>query len=97
MFFLDHVSPHKHLLLNVAAVFTLGKLMNVKEDYGELSSVARSVHVIDKSILLLFLRYCKDCTQFANLRESCKSILIFPQLHSGRDLGVHAAVYMVVL
>jgi hypothetical protein len=30
-------------------------------------------------------------------RESCKSILIFSQLHSGRDLGVHAAVYMVVL
>ena len=28
-----------------AAVFTLGKLMNVKEDYGELSSIARSVHV----------------------------------------------------
>jgi len=53
--------------LNIAAVFTLGKLMNVKEDYGELSSIARSVPVIDKSILFLFLRYCKDCTQFANL------------------------------
>jgi hypothetical protein len=36
------------LLLNVAAVFTLGKLMNVKEDYGELSSIARSVHVMVK-------------------------------------------------
>jgi hypothetical protein len=67
MFFSAHVSPHKHLLLNITAVFTLGKLMNVKEDYGELSSIARSVHVIDKSILFLFLRYCKDCTQFANL------------------------------
>jgi hypothetical protein len=60
MFFWDYVSPHKHLLFNVAAVFTLGKLMNVKEDYGELSSIARSVHAIDKSILFLFLRYCQD-------------------------------------
>jgi hypothetical protein len=41
-------TPHKHLLLNVAAVFTLGKLMNVKEDYGELSSIARYVLVMVK-------------------------------------------------
>jgi hypothetical protein len=34
--------------LNVAAVFTLGKLMNAKEDYGELSSIARSGHVLVK-------------------------------------------------
>nr|CAB3466497.1 unnamed protein product [Digitaria exilis] len=30
-------------MLFTATVFTLGKLMNVKEDYGELSSIARSV------------------------------------------------------
>ena len=57
-----------------AAVFTLGKLMNVKEDYGELSSIARSVHVIDTTsrstifllVLVLFMTYCKDCIWFAN-------------------------------
>ncbi|TVU36989.1 hypothetical protein EJB05_18951, partial [Eragrostis curvula] len=37
----NHVSEHINYYLNTAAVFTLAKLMNVKEDYGQLSSIAR--------------------------------------------------------
>jgi hypothetical protein len=51
----------KHIsitLFNIPAVFTLGKLMNVKEDYGELSSIARSVLYIHTMASPLYLVLC---------------------------------------
>jgi hypothetical protein len=42
LFFHTHFK-HWFLISILFAVFTLGKLMNVNEDYGELSSIARSV------------------------------------------------------
>jgi hypothetical protein len=89
-----------------AAVFTLGKLMNVKEDYGELSSIARSVHVINTvSRPHHFYALSSDTARIVLglpirvllTRGSSKPILNFDKLHSGRDLGVHAAVCMVDL
>jgi hypothetical protein len=44
------------------AVFTLGKLMNVNEDYGELSSIARSVtDTLSSGTLFVFYLVCDVC------------------------------------
>ena len=59
-----------------AAVFTLGKLMNVKEDYGELSSIARSVHVIDTNIKIhhFHARTCSFHDILQGLYLVCQSV-----------------------
>jgi hypothetical protein len=86
----------KHIsitLFNIPAVFTLGKLMNVKEDYGELSSIARSVLYIHTMASPLYLVLCHAILFFFKYN----AILILLEIHAGKDLGVHAAVYTVDL